>query len=43
MNRDDDRPPAFEFKSERMAYDEYVMENCSLDLFVALDLDLEPI
>jgi hypothetical protein len=41
MNRDDG-PPPFSSKVEEWFMMTFVMENCLLDLFVVLDLDLEP-
>ena len=40
MNRDDG--PPFSSKVEEWFMMTFVMENCLLDLFVVLDLDLEP-
>ena len=45
MNRDEEPRPSFIFSSkvEERLMMTFVMENCLLDLFVVLDLDLEPI
>ena len=44
MNREEDFPPLFfSSKVEEWSMMTFVMENCLLDLFVVLNLDLEPI
>jgi hypothetical protein len=40
MNRDEDPPPFSTSKVEEWLMMTFVLENCLLDLFVVLDLDL---